>query len=164
MRVHVKISAKELYTFSLFNSYTGFNGVVSVLFTVGSLALLVRMWNEIDMFQKAMLVLCALIFTVIQPISLYSKSKKQAEHSGISDPMDLTFTDEKITVEQRGISGDVSWDDIWKAVELRSMYILRIGPQRGFLIPKAAIDGPTDKFVAILKKNLPASKTKGLKS
>ena len=164
MKFSVKMTAKDLFEFSMYNSYSGAMGIFNVIFTVGALALLAVTWGWVSVYQKILLVFCALIFTVIQPALLYFKSKKQAEMIGFSTPVNITLSDEKILVEQAGVEGELEWGQIWKAVRIRTMYILKVGPSHAYLIPNASLEGREQELKKLLKKNLPEKKTKGIKA
>ncbi len=166
MKIVVKMTARDLYDFSMYNSYSGFTGIFNVVFTVGAAAILAVTWNwhTVNVYQRILLVFCILIFTVLQPLLLMQKSKKQAAAIGFSLPITLTLSDEKIAVEQGGVTGDMEWGQIWKVIRIKSMYIIKMGPIRAYLIPKRSIEGREKELESILKKNLPVGKMKGLKA
>ena len=72
MKISVTMTARDLFQFSLYNSYSGFSGAFNVIFTLGALAILAVTWNweTINVYQRILLVFCALIFTVVQPLML----------------------------------------------------------------------------------------------
>ena len=166
MKISVTMTARDLFQFSLYNSYSGFSGAFNVIFTLGALAILAVTWNweTINVYQRILLVFCALIFTVVQPLMLDRKAKQQAGAIGFSAPLNLTLGDEKIDVEKAGMTGELFWNQVWKVVRIKSMYIIKTGPVHGYLIPNRSIEGQEQELVEILKKNLPESKRKGLRS
>ena len=164
MKFSVKMTAKDLFDFSMYNSYSGAMGLFNVIFTFAALVLLIVTWGSTDVYQKVLLAFCVLIFTVIQPAMLHVTSKKQAEMHGFSTPVNLTLTDEKIAVEQAGVEGEILWSQVWKAARIPSMFILKVGPSHAYLLPNAAVEGREEELLALLKKNLPEKKTKGLKA
>ena len=66
-------------------------------------------------------------------------------------------------VEKAGMTGELFWNQVWKVVRIKSMYIIKTGPVHGYLIPNRSIEGREQELVEILKKNLPESKRKGLR-
>ncbi len=95
MKISVTMTARDLFQFSLYNSYSGFSGAFNVIFTLGALAILAVTWNweTINVYQRILLVFCALIFTVVQPLMLDRKAKQQAGAIGFSAPLNLTLGD-----------------------------------------------------------------------
>ena len=108
--------------------------------------------------------MCSSDLTVVQPVLLMKKSKKQAASTGFSLPITLTLSDEKFAVEQGGVTGDMEWGQIWKVICIKSLYIIKVGPVRAYLIPKRSVEGREKELESILKKNLPVGKMKGLKA
>ena len=166
MKISVTMTARDLFQFSLDNSYSGVSGAFNVIFTLGARAILAATWNweTINVYQRILLVFCALIFTVVQPLMLDRKAKQQAGAIGFSAPLNLTLGDKKIDVEKAGMTGELFWNQVWKVVRIKSMYIIKTGPVHGYLIPNRSIEGREQELVEILKKNLPESKRKGLRS
>lgn len=163
MKLSIKITAKDLFEFSMYNAKRGMTGFLNLLFSVGPLVIFALSIQWTTVFQKALLIGCFLLFAVIQPALLYGKSKRQAERSGFSTPIDLTLTDEEILVEQGRSAGAMPWSEIWGVISLKNLYVLKIGPTRGYLIPKRELAGREKELIHVLKKNLPPRKTKGLK-
>ncbi len=166
MKIVVKMTARDLFDFSMYNSYSGFTGLFNIVFTAGAVAILAVTWNwpTVSVYQRILLVLCALMFTVVQPVLLMQKSKKQAASTGFSLPITLTLSDEKFAVEQGGVTGDMEWGQIWKVICIKSLYIIKVGPVRAYLIPKRCVEGREKKLESILKKNLPVGNMTGLKA
>ena len=166
MKINVTMTEKDLFDFSMYNSYSGFSGVFNLIFTLGALAILIMTWNweSIGTFQRILLLCCLLIFTVVQPLMLKSKSKKQAQRTGFSTEIHLTLTDKKFVAERAEVENSLEWDQIWKVIRIRSMYIVKVGPTRAYLIPNRSIEGREQELRELLKKNLPKSKMKGLKA
>ena len=87
-----------------------------------------------------------------------------AKTTGYSTPINLDVSDEQIGVEQAGVTGELKWDQIWKVVRIPNMYIIKVGPTNGYLVPFRSIEGRKQEFVDFCKRNLPPKKTKGLKA
>lgn len=166
MEIKVNMTAKDLFGFSMYSSYTGFTGAFNIIFTVGALGILAFtwQWETVSTTQRILLVCCALIFTVVQPAMLRYKSGKKAKMTGFSATVSLTLTDEKFGVERAGVNGDLKWEQIWKVIRIKSMYIVKLGPTHAYLIPNRSVEGREKELEAIFKRNLPKSKMKGLKA
>jgi len=166
MKIKVNMTAKDLFGFSMYNSYSGFAGAFNLIFTVGALAILVytRNWDSVSTFQRVLLVCCALIFTAVQPAMLYFKSQKHAKQEGFDTDINLTLTDKRFLAERAGVNAEFEWNQIWKVIRTKSMYIVKVGPTRAYLIPLRSIEGREKELAGIFKKSLPASKMKGLKA
>lgn len=163
MKIEVKMTAKDLFDFSMYNLYSGASGVFNLVFTLAALIFFIFTAAGNPAYQNILLIICILLFPVVQPLLLRSQAKKQAEAIGFSTPIHMELTDEKIAVEQAGVEGELEWGQVKKAVQIRQMFIIKAGKYHGYLIPKRSVEGREQELVEILKKNLPDSKTKGLK-
>ena len=105
-----------------------------------------------------------LLFTVIQPLVLWNKSRKQARKTGFSDVLHLTLTKEKILLERSGEKADFEWNRIRKVVRVRHLFVMDMGFGRAYLISRDAIRGRDREFIEFCKDVLPRTKTKGLKA
>ena len=87
MKFEVKLTAKELWQFSMYHANAGFTGLFNLIFTAAALFLLVFRWGELTMAYRFLLVGCVLIFTFLQPLLLYGKVRKQAKTPVMGEPM-----------------------------------------------------------------------------
>lgn len=166
MEIKVKMTAQNLFTYSMYNAYNGFKGIFSVIFTIAWIVILFATWNmEAAVWhQKLLMVFCILVFPVLQPYLLWKNTKKQAQTIGFSTPVTLRLEDNHIYIEQAGHCGDFEWPRIKKIVRIKSMFIMDMGYGRAYLIPNESIEGREQEFVDLMKKQLPETKTKGLKA
>lgn len=164
MKITVKMTARDLFQFSMHTSYSGFSGGFNIIFSIAAILGLILGWGYTDDWQKFLLAICACVFTIVQPVMLHFKSKAQAAQTGFSTPINLTLTDEKIAVEQAGVEGEFGWNQVWETVRTKTMFIIKTGPTHGYLIPNASVEGREQELIDIFKRNLPPKKTKGLKA
>ena len=64
----VKLTAKDLWKFSLYHSNKGMLGIFNVIFSLAAIFLLVTTWRSNTVMYRALLIVCALMFTV-SPVS-----------------------------------------------------------------------------------------------
>ena len=93
-----------------------------------------------------------------------NSTKKQAKTIGFSTPVTIKLAHNHIYIEQAGHCGDFEWARIKRFVRIKSMFIMDMGYGRGYLIPNESIQGREQELVDMVKKQLPETKTKGLKA
>ena len=164
MKIQVKMTAKDIFDFSLYSAYSGAPGIITIAFLVVAAGVLGFSWNSVEEAQRMILVGCILLVVVVQPAMLWMKARKHAKTANYSAPIDLILSNEGIRVTQSGVNGEVKWDQVWKVVRIHSMYIIKIGPTHGYLVPFRSIEGRKQEFVDFCKRCLPPKKTKGLKA
>ena len=166
MEIKVTMTAEHLFTYSMYNSYNGYKLILSILFTVAWIVILFATWNmEASVWhQKLIMVFCILIFPVLQPYLLWNATKKQSQTIGFSTPVIIKLAYNHIYIDQAGHCGDFEWARIKRFVRIKSMFIVDMGNGRGYLIPNESIEGREQQLVDMVKKQLPETKTKGLKA
>lgn len=156
----VKLTAKDLWQFSMYHAYAGASGVFCLIFTLASLFLLVTRWGFLNIFQRVMLVVCALIFTVWQPVLLYLKAGRQAKKTSVSMPMSLCFGKEGLTVRQDGQTAEFAWEQIGRVDRMKTMAILYMDRVHAYLIPQSVMGQNEEAFYELMKEHLPQGRSR----
>lgn len=164
MKIQVKMTAKDIFDFSMYSAYSGPGGIFTIVFLILIIGILGFTWNSADTTQRTMLFGCILLVVLVQPAMIWNKAKKHAGTEGYTAPITLNLSDEKIGVEQSGVTGELKWDEVWKVVRIHSMYIIKVGPTRGYLVPFRSLEERKQVFVDFCKRNLPPKKTRGLRA
>ena len=104
LRFRIRMTANDLWRFSMYHANKGYLGVFNVLFTLAALFLLVFQSGQMLLPQRFLLVVCALMFTVWQPMLLLVKARKQAAGRGMKEPIDMFFGDGGISRRRSDLS------------------------------------------------------------
>ncbi len=153
-RFEVKLTAKELWKFSMYHTNSGVLGIFNGLFTLVALFALVMRWSALQPSHRLLLGICAMIFTVWQPALLYFKARKQARTPVISSAMYLTFGEDGLRVEQNGQHVDFKWEQMGRMDKLPSLVILYMDRMHAYLLPMAAIGGQAEEFFEMARHHL----------
>lgn len=156
--VTLHITAKDLWTFSMYHANAGFMGIFNLIFSLAALYLLIFRWSSTTVPYRCLLVVCALIFTVWQPFLLWNKARKQAKRPAVKNPMRLVFDDEKLTVSQEETFADFTWEQMGRLDAKPSMYILYMDRVHAYLIPKETLGEQEDAFRELALAHLPKEK------
>lgn len=160
MEFKVRLTAKELWQFSVYNANKGMLGLVNLIFTAAALFLLVTQWGNVTVPYRFLLILCSMLFTVWQPATLYWKARKQAKKPAARNEMTLTFTDEGLKVQQNEQEGTLTWEQIFRAERISSMIIIYTDRIHAFLLPKAIMGVEEEGLRKLLKEKMPAYRRK----
>ena len=112
LRFELNLTAGDLWRFSMHHANSGMKGIFNLIFTGAALFLLVFRWNTVMFSQRLLLVVCALLFTVWQPVLLYWKARRQAKLPAMAQTICLTFAREQVAVEQGEQQLAFTWDKI----------------------------------------------------
>ncbi len=149
----IKLNEKDIWLFSMYHANKGFLGFFNLLFTSVSIFYLIKNFAILAPSRRLLFVFCALMFTVIQPTSLYIKAKKQAKNKYIKEPIHIAIFGEGVTVEQAGVKGDFAWDNVYKTAVSKNMLIIYLSKARAYLIPKRYYDDNYEKILKVLSEN-----------
>lgn len=163
LHFRVRMTANDLWRFSMYHANKGYLGCINLLFTLGALFLLFFMGGQMLLPQRLLLVVCALMFTVWQPMLLWVKARRQAAGSGMKEPIDMTFTDGGIRVEQGGESLELVWDDVRQVKRVPGEIIIYTDRIHAYLLPDAAVGAGREELVKLLREKLPKKKCKGIR-
>lgn len=155
LRFEVRLTAKELWAFSMYHANGGFRGIFNLLFSLAALFLLVFRWRTLMMPNRLLLVVCVLLFTVWQPILLYTKARRQAKAPVIRDPMSLTFDEKGLRVEQNEQTVEFAWDQMGRMDRMPSMIVLYMDRIHAYLLPRAALGEQEDALCEMARTHLP---------
>ena len=156
----IELNAKDLWIFSMYHSYKGLMGIFNVLLTMAALYVLIMNWPTMTAGQKALMILCVLMFTVIQPSMLYLKAKKQAQVPAVKEPMELIFSKEKVVVNQCGQTGELTWDQVGRVEGGPSMVIVYMDRIHAYLVPRRVMGEQEASFRQLVRESLPKVRCK----
>ena len=142
----VKLTAKDLWKFSLYHSNKGMLGIFNVIFSLAAIFLLVTTWGSNTAMYRALLVICALMFTVWQPV--------------IQNPMNLSFSREGVVVTQGTERLELIWENIGRVERIRGMMIVYMDKVHAYLLPDSITGEKREALSELFRESLPAERRK----
>ncbi len=157
--IETKIDVNSMYEFMLVHAYKSIMGFVGVFISTMAVVGLCIYWNEFNITYKIMFMIIALLFTVINPLTLYMKSKKQVKaNDSFNHPLCYTFTGDGIDITQGEQSMHINWDEVIKVTSSKNIVVVYLSPIRAFIFPKEQIGDNFDKFKHIIADNVQCRK------
>lgn len=97
----VNMTFPALFSYVMNTNYRSMSGILGLVLSFGAIVMLVIGWNAMSGRQKAIFIIVALMFTVINPLSLAFKTFKQLKTSpSYKQPLVYTFSDGGIGVSR----------------------------------------------------------------
>ncbi len=156
VKATVKLTAKELYGFLMHNTYSTFGSYIGVLLSLGSIVGFFYMLGMPDVnpaFLVALLVI-GLLFTVVQPLMLYSKAKKQVKvNEAINASLEYNISKSGIKVTQGEQSAFTTWDEIVKVTSTKNLVMLYTSRVNAYVIPKKDLKEGISELKKIIQDN-----------
>ena len=132
-----KLRAGELYAFSMRHTYRSMSGIFGLIISFASLIICVVRFKHLDKTAVMALIIIGLIFTVIQPLKLWSKAKSQVrKNKSINATLHYNINDDGITVSQGEQEAKVKWYQIRKTVVVKNAIYIYMSPVRAFIFTK----------------------------
>lgn len=145
--VNMKFSA--LYSYILNTNYRSFTGVMGILISIMSIVILIAGWSNLGTGQRALFIILAMGFTVINPLMLAFKAFQQLKLSpSYKKPLDYTFSDDGITVAQGELHQDIEWKNICRIMMTGHMIAIYTGRYNAFVIPLSELGNDKGKIIA----------------
>lgn len=138
LKLDIKVDKKTLNRFLLRNNFLRLGGVIGLFISAAAIVILIVLWSALSAPQRVILFFLALMFTVIQPLSLLMKGWNQLKSGTFREPFHYEFSAAGMRVENMAGSVDVKWPDIRKAVVTKDAIYLYMNALSAFILPRAA--------------------------
>ena len=144
-----------MFLFLIHHSYRGTSLIVDAVVTFGAIGLLISGYGKGDPVKTTALILVALLFTVVHPLQLYNRARKQVTKNEVfKKPLDYTLTEEGVTLSQGEESQSFTWADVYQIKEYKSQILVYTGRVYACIWPKSAIAECEEEVRELFKVHL----------
>lgn len=151
----VKLTEKDMYRFSMYHNYTGFQGIFSILIAIAAFAAAVITRGRVEVLYTVLYVVFGVIFLVYVPLSLRLATKRQFKLSKqLQDTLHYTVNQEGVTVTQNGESATLPWKQVYKITATKSNVLIYSTRVNAYIIPREALGTKYADLKEIAKANL----------
>ena len=148
IEIAVQLDKKTLNHFLLRNNFLRTGGVIGLLISAAAIVGLVAFWNYFGAAQRMILLFLALMFTVIQPVTLLMKGWEQLKKGAFREPFHYTFTPEGVEVVNIAGTANVEWEQIRRVVVTKDAMYIYMNAVSALIISREECDG---RFTEITK-------------
>lgn len=138
----------DLWKLSMRSIYSSMVGVVNIIFTLAMIGLVVRFWMEAKTIYRLLMILGISLFTLIQPMVIYRKSKGQIE--AIPKGMEIGFDDRGIHIITSLKTSRIRWKEVKRVMKMNNMVIILMISNQGFIITDEMVGGQKEDFYKFL--------------
>ena len=132
----VNMTFPALFSYVLNTNYRSMSGILGLVLSFGAIVMLVIGWSTTSGRQKAIFIIVALMFTVINPLSLAFKTFKQLKTSpSYKQPLVYTFGDNGIGVSQGEEHMNLEWKGVYRLLMTKYMLAVYTNRMHAFVIP-----------------------------
>lgn len=145
----VNMTFPALFSYVMNTNYRSMSGILGLVLSFGAIVMLVIGWNATSGRQKAIFIIVALMFTVINPLSLAFKTFKQLKTSpSYKQPLVYTFSDGGIGVSQGEEHMDLEWKCVCRLLMTKYMLAVYTNRMHAFVIPLDQLGDDKGKILA----------------
>ena len=145
--IQVKMKTSNMYNFLMRHFYTSMSGIIGVVLSLIAFGYLIMNYNQISSGKTVLLIFGSLLFTVINPISLYFRAMQQVKLVPMfKEELIYLLREDEIVVKQHEEELKVAWSEVQKVVETKNNIIIYVTKVRAFILPKEAIE---EKYSAV---------------
>ena len=156
-RFESKISTWDIWKLSMNNIYHSIVGVYNAIMAVAIIALTVKFWSDMGAFLRGVLVLCCILFPILQPLLIYSRAAKQVSSLPKDMVIEINETGLHITGEDQ--KSHVSWNRVKKIILERGMIILAIESGKGYMLTDKVLGTQKNELIEFLQTKIQNNKS-----
>lgn len=161
MELRIKLSAKDIFTFSIIHFYKTFTGFLSVITTAMVIGVVAMSWPEQSGAFRGILLLGVIVVICLQPFMLYVKSVRQTRDPQLGKELYYKLDYNGIRVQQGREKSNISWRQIAKVGRIPGIYVIYLNKSTAYLIPDWALSGgKKEQFLKILDQYIDREKRK----
>lgn len=124
----------------IFDCFVTFASLIIIIYSIVS-----GLIFKFSIFQVVMLIICFLLFPVIEPIIIYLKSISHAKK--IKDiEINMEFTDEKVLLSTNNENTQVLYENVYNFIKYKNMIVIMYDPIHGQIMPNRIFDGKKEEF------------------
>jgi len=161
VKITVKMTESYMYDFFLYNTYTSMSGMLGPVVGVVALIIAINSYINGGVMAAMPAVLIAILFLVINPVTLKSRAKMQVQQSEMfKKPLEYEFNETGITVRQDELEAVNEWSEFVKAVSTQKSLILYLNRVRALIFPKECMGEHYEEVMKMIHTHMPPSKVK----
>lgn len=150
----VKITPGVLYDYLLYHTYTGTTGLLG---TIAGALLVVAYF----MAGSILYLIFGVLVLVYLPWTLFIRSKKQyLANPAFKESLHYTFNEEGMTVSQKDTSGQIAWENLYKAVSTPKSIVIYTSPVNASIFPKKDLGEHKAALIEVISTHMPPKKVK----
>lgn len=154
----IKINKDDLFQSSLNNVKNSKTFIFDLIFTAVAIIatayqIFTNQFFQLVTYKKILLIVCCILFPIIQPLILYIKSILHANK--IKDlEVTIAFDDNKITVSALNDKSDVAYENVYNFIKYNNMIVLMYDSIHGQIIPNRVFNDNKESFYNFVSERI----------
>lgn len=151
----VKLTAKDMFRFNMYHTYTSFQGIITVFLGVCMLALGIMSAGKADTLYVLLYFLFGVVFLCHTPFNLYASSKlRMAKSDTLSETMHYSFDEEGIEVSIGTEKAKMMWKQVYKIVQTKTNLLVYSSRRNAYILPLSEVGDNYGALVALIRQQV----------
>ncbi|NCD03323.1 MAG: YcxB family protein [Clostridia bacterium] len=156
----IKTGAKEIFSFLMEYSYTTPSGLVGLAISIGAGIWLITHIGSMGRNDLAFFLIIFSLYTVVNPVMLWFKAKKQAASSGyFSKPLHYELSEKGIMIRADKKQTRLKWPAVVKVKEYGNLIVVYMSKVNAFIWSKEQM-GDSDEVKRIISSHVDGKRLK----
>lgn len=157
----IKLTAKDMYRFNMYQAYSGFQGWFSILISIGLFVLAGVTFGETEGSRTMLYIIFGVIFLFYTPLALSVRSKHSIASSEVlSGSLHYRVDEKGFTVSQGDASAELPWGNIYKMAATKNNVLVYSNRTNAYIIPRSQLMDRYGRLVELANKKLPKYRVK----
>ena len=145
----IKLESRDLFRFNMYQTYSGFSGLSSIVFAIALFALAIYSYGDVTLAYTVMYVCVGVLLLVYMPGTLWLRAKQSIKASPVlSNTLHYAVDADGFTVTQDEASGVLAWKQIYKMVSTKHLVLVYSSRVNAYVIPRKQLG---DLYVPLAK-------------
>lgn len=151
----VKLEVKDMYRFSMYHTYTGFQGILSIVIGLFAFIYAGMTAGKVSLTYTLIYILFGVVFLIYMPVSVYMNSKRQILMSDVlKNTLHYALDEDGITTAQGEQTAQLPWKQIYKIVETKSNILVYSSRRNAYVIPQSAVIDKHDDMITLMQSKM----------
>lgn len=144
-----KLQPSDLWQFHMYYAYSSYLCMINIICILSSIVLLIQLWDNSPLWFRGVMLLFFSLFTVIQPCSIYLRSRKQLKNN--QDELELFFQEKGLTVTVNGKKEFKNWNQLLNIVIKPTMIVVYTDREHGYILTNRVLKNTRREFISLIK-------------
>lgn len=141
---NIKLSAKNLYLFNMYQAYKGLQGILSLVLPIMIFVYTGLQWGEASVGSCILNIVIAILFLLYIPVTLWLRANKVVKNDPVlSKALHFEFSEENIRVSQGEENVEFEWDNVYRMMTFGGLLLIYTNRINAYVIEKKQME---DKY------------------
>lgn len=151
----VKLEVKDMYRFSMYHTYTGFQGIFSIVIAIVAFAFAVLTYGQVTATYTFIYAMFGVVFLLYMPCTIYTNAKRQFLMSDVlKQSLHYNMNEKGIISSQGEEKAELLWEQVYKIVETKKNLLIYSNRRNAFIIPKVIIEDQYEQMRELMREHV----------